>query len=102
MFDVAKCEPSRSPMMWVSRAGCGVSAKLSASQARQKRDRGGWSGNAELRRLTGNRNKKNPRENRGSLADQRLLQRLEPVVHVLVNLVLGEAVALLELAFELL
>jgi NAD(P)-dependent dehydrogenase (short-subunit alcohol dehydrogenase family) len=60
MFDVAKCEPSRSPMMWVSRAGCGASAKLSASQARQKRDRGGWSGNAELRRFTENRNKKAP------------------------------------------
>ena len=30
-----------------------------------------------------------------------LLQRPEPVVHVLVDLVLGEAVALLQLAFEL-
>src|ERR1700733_5882415 len=29
------------------------------------------------------------------------LQRLEPVVHVLVDLILGEAVALLQLAFEL-
>src|SRR5438552_19080010 len=28
-------------------------------------------------------------------------QRLEPVVHILVNLILGEAVALLQLAFEL-
>src|SRR6476660_4720632 len=32
----------------------------------------------------------------------KLLQRLEPVIDVLVNLVLGEAVALLQLAFELL
>src|ERR1700760_4096019 len=30
-----------------------------------------------------------------------LLQRTEPVVHVFVNLVLGEAVALLQFAFEL-
>src|SRR5438477_6573957 len=29
-------------------------------------------------------------------------QRLEPVVHILVNLILGETVALLQLAFELL
>src|SRR5437588_5739168 len=28
-------------------------------------------------------------------------QRLEPVVHILVNLILGETVALLQLAFEL-
>src|SRR5712675_1416896 len=36
-----------------------------------------------------------------SLNDANSLQRLEPVVHVLVDLVLGEAVALLQLAFEL-
>src|SRR3982074_2816704 len=37
------------------------------------------------------------------IADQAgLFERLEPVIHVLVNLVLGEAVALLQLAFELL
>src|SRR6266849_9249983 len=36
-----------------------------------------------------------------SLSGVNLLQRPEPVVHVLVDLVLGEAVALLQLAFEL-
>src|SRR5258708_10319686 len=36
-------------------------------------------------------------------ADQEnLFQRPEPVIHVLVDLILGEAVALLQLAFELL
>src|SRR5882724_11388723 len=42
------------------------------------------------------RNKKAPARTGASLADQEhLLQRPEPVVHVLVNLVLGETVALL-------
>src|SRR3981081_860765 len=37
------------------------------------------------------------------IADQAdLFERLEPVIHILVNLILGEAVALLQLAFELL
>src|SRR6266852_3461327 len=36
-----------------------------------------------------------------ALNDVNSLQRLEPVVHILVDLVLGEAVALLQLAFEL-
>src|SRR6266403_5101354 len=36
-----------------------------------------------------------------SLNDVNSPERLEPVVHVLVDLVLGEAVALLQLAFEL-
>src|SRR3979490_1093654 len=37
------------------------------------------------------------------IADQAdLFERLEPVIHILVDLILGEAVALLQLAFELL
>src|SRR5579863_2132802 len=46
--------------------------------------------------------KKAPAKAGASLFDhEHLLQHLEPVVHILVNLILGEAVALLELAFEL-
>src|ERR1700751_762881 len=50
---------------------------------------------------------KKPRQTPGLLAytgvvRRRSFQRLEPVVHVSLNLVLGEAVALLQLALELL
>src|ERR1700730_5948465 len=153
IFDVAKCEPNRSHMMWISRAGCGASAQLYASQARQKREPGGSPGNAELWRFNENkrgqtdetfaffarrrellfrprstlisleldenrlsipwnrlapnlsrhRSREAPTKTGASLDDQeRLFQRPEPVVHILVDLILGEAVALLQLAFELL
>src|SRR5205807_9239770 len=45
---------------------------------------------------------KKPRRNAGAFAvRKRLFQRPEPVVYILVDLILGEAVALLQLAFEL-
>src|SRR5262245_32997141 len=45
---------------------------------------------------------KKPRRPAGAFAQANLLQRAEPVVHVLADLVLGKAVALLKLALELL
>src|SRR5437016_10114417 len=46
--------------------------------------------------------KRKPRRSAGALLGwPRLLQRLEPVVHILVDLILGKAVTLLQLALQL-
>src|SRR5580693_592721 len=79
-----------------------------ASGAKQSRDcprrRSGLLRRFASRNDGGNR--RNPNEEARAMAGasskcRHLLQRPEPVVHVLVDLILGEAVALLQLAFEL-